>query len=488
MRLDYAEFMWTEEGTGRCKCRVTGGRDTGPRYPFQLRKGVRWRELAAFLLLAQEAATETTGMPGQLVALGLPRQLARHADNIWRSNPNWLRDLLWPGESPYIADRQVHELYVEIRNSGTTEPDICFKRGSLLISATLDGSQIQNIRGLADLLVVDGAGAYPQHQLLEEFAFPHSYEDLIELYKSAMTVEIKKALRETCFYDFGWIREHAPLPDLLKREPFDLQLGLPGPRERSMMAALGEASVSVAIPADLVGALCILSYLNNSKAVGIHPDYRFSHSPQIAHHIIKGEEPHYEACVVSLATADTISKHNYVALCIMPEISRRIIAPRALGKHRFAENLNYGDYRLLYDAPSTSGDYLRALEHRGLVSRANISVVESEPQDSTRSLKEGNPDMRAIMTFPYYLVHRQYNTCILLDQVDSPLTRIPTVMLLHRKYNEKLGDFLKLAIRDAWLDLQEYEVKILDTMSNLLADGKYLKYLNRFGGIHYLLR
>jgi hypothetical protein len=170
----------------------------------------------------------------------------------------------------------------------------------------------------------------------------------------------------------------------------------------------------------------------------------------------------------------------------MPKVSARVIASG--DQQQNGEAQHYGDYVFLADTASNSSFYFYELARNGVINRKDIKVLHLEADEATQALSLKDPNMRAILWFPYYYLNEVFNGCRQIHDKAHDFANKETILFYNNKFGEdpKRLKCLNIALRDAWLELKEGG-KSLDKVVDLLIDDvEYLKFLKRASGLHAL--
>jgi hypothetical protein len=276
---------------------------------------------------------------------------------------------------------------------------------------------------------------------------------------SDVDLELMAANRLGVFSDEDLIRQH-----LCKPEPIRVVLS----------------------PAN-AASLAILKYLKYMKGYNIEVDYKYAHSVEITKNALNRQFVQIpDVCSISIAGAavllNKLDSIEFEPFMVMPKISHAVIAPKESDP-----SYQRGEYLILNsDVPSTSLFYFEDLELNGEISRKNITVRNCEPDEITLVMREGNPEMRAIIAFPFYTFNYFANGSVILNDPSSQTASKLSLFFGHKTFMEdkEHSKFFNIAVRDAWIELKSAK-STLDMVINLiLEDREYLNFLKRCVGIY----
>ena len=250
----------------------------------------------------------------------------------------------------------------------------------------------------------------------------------------------------------------------------------------------GDTPIRVAIPAPVVGAQILFNYLKEVKGYNIEVLYRYPHAVELVRKISSGEfsEPP-DLCVVGtppLARLLNSSVGNdYKPLMLMPYLSQRIVSKKTKQK-----SLDHGRYMFINDDPSHPSFFFDDLEHSGKVRTSSVEVEHGEPDDAFAALKDGDPDLKAILFFPYYTVNTKFNGC---QELTNPLfdhNLHELVLVGHKKFthNNTRAQLLEIALRDAWLSLLEQPDLARRLNKKVLQEKERMTFIKRVSGLSHL--
>ncbi len=268
------------------------------------------------------------------------------------------------------------------------------------------------------------------------------------------------------------------------------QLGCQSPNVRSHLLNTARP-IRIAVPADLVGSVAVLRYLQEVKKFPVEVDFNFSHSPEIADTVFAERFlcPPDGIILSAPAASRVISARNrtdYAPLMFTPGLSRRVVAP--IGDRAGDRELARGCFLCLSESQSVSGSYLDALGKSGAISNTTIAVMNSEPHESTEALSSGDPLLRAIFVFPHYDLNTIFNNCQIVDTAEQLPTISQSILFLSKQLmNDSVSaELLNVAIRGAWLELRQSPEARRAAIELLLGDPEYLRLIERFCGLHQL--
>lgn len=249
--------------------------------------------------------------------------------------------------------------------------------------------------------------------------------------------------------------------------------------------------IRIAVPADLVGSVAILRYLQKVRNFPVEIDLNYSHSPEIVDTVFAERfiTPPDGLILSAPAASRVISAKNrtgYTPLMFTPGLSRRVVAP--IGASQVGDEFERGCFLCLSESLSVSGSYFDALGQKGALRNSSIVVKNSEPHESTEALSSGDSLLRAIFVFPHYDLNTIFNNCRVVDTTNRFPTISQSILFLSKQLmNDSFSaELLNIAIRGAWLELRESAQARSTAIELLLGDPEYLRLIERFCGLHQL--
>jgi hypothetical protein len=168
---------------------------------------------------------------------------------------------------------------------------------------------------------------------------------------------------------------------------------------------------------------------------------------------------------------------------LMPKSSRRIVASgKARKKSRAAGSKHYV---FMQDSPSGGLMYFNRLVDHGCLKSDGPAVTNMEIDEMGAVLESGDPDIRAIVWFPFYRLYEAFNSCFFVDDETFCMGLQDSVMLVHERISgdSAVAKALVTAIRGAWMELRE-ESSAREMAAELIVNNSnHLKLLKRACGI-----
>ena len=177
--------------------------------------------------------------------------------------------------------------------------------------------------------------------------------------------------------------------------------------------------------------------------------------------------------------------HNYSPIMLLPPVLQRIVANKsAETKLNNAQKLASGSYRSLFEFPSTAGVYFDQLVSSGTIGKNKIETIHREPDEIARDLRSDDPDVRAILFFPYCYLNQTLNNSEIIDQPDLPGQAASMFLfgadsLIHDRPQFQA---LQIALRDAWYELRRDPAARTSISSTLTGSPDFRRILERCSG------
>ena len=248
----------------------------------------------------------------------------------------------------------------------------------------------------------------------------------------------------------------------------------------------------VVCPWMMPGALAIFEYMKRIQGYHLEIDYEWGYSAEVRRAITKA---HFEEApdlfVLGIAPAATAvgqqSSVSYKPLMFVPSISHRVLTPKT-GSYEQPSSLRYGQYYFLYEEASTPEFCFDHLERQGFVSRKTVGISHLEPDEATKALAEGNPDLKMLMFFPHYQINELLSNCQVLRFPKEEMGLQEGVLFAHESLiaETKRLRCLNVAIRNAWLELRNKPKKLTHLCDQLVQEKRFTEFLFRFTGVHHL--
>ena len=265
-----------------------------------------------------------------------------------------------------------------------------------------------------------------------------------------------------------------------------MRLGMERDQRRVDNYLRREVPLRIAVDATSVPSIVIFEYLRQIKGYHFELDYRYADTTEMVKLLLGGSFPsRIDACVLSIAAFGSLhgktGKSSYLPLMLMPKVSHRVLA-----RGGAREEIGAGTYLFMTDLPGTSSFYFEDLVRRKVVDRAKTKVLHMDPDEVLPTLEEADDDYRAILFFPHYYLNRRINGSVFLDDPRTGRSAIEHVLLTHESIacNTEFSLCLDIAIRDAWLSIQEDERVLHKMIDSMLCDDTYLSFLARCCGLH----
>jgi len=239
--------------------------------------------------------------------------------------------------------------------------------------------------------------------------------------------------------------------------------------------------------------LVILKYLQLIKGYNIRIDFQYSHSVEMALHLIHGtflEPP--DLCTLTIATTASVlgnknCTRHFAPLMLLPSMSHGIIASNTTADFEPSKLVD-GRFMFMRDIPSSESFIFDDLTLGFSKKRKKDFTRHMEPSDVAINLKSGDPKLRAIIGFPYYHFNKVFNNCRGIDAAPKAALLKDTVLFGSQKVlrNKLLSVAIDVAIRDAWLVLRESKEWRNQIVHALLQDRDYIEFIKRCVGLHHL--
>ena len=239
------------------------------------------------------------------------------------------------------------------------------------------------------------------------------------------------------------------------------------------------------------GALVILEYLKRVQGYNLEIDYEWAYSAEVRRAITNGDfKVAPDLFVLGNAPAATAIGQKesmpYKPLMFVPSITHKIITS---GENTDSEAaLGSGEYQFLCEEASTPEFCFDALERHGLVKKKAVGTSHLEPDQATKRLSEGNPDLKMLMFFPHYNVNEILNGCRTLKLPIENNGIQEGVLFAHESlFSDSFRlRSLDIAVRNAWLELRSNPEKLNSLVRELVAEERFIEFLYRFAGIRSL--
>lgn len=243
--------------------------------------------------------------------------------------------------------------------------------------------------------------------------------------------------------------------------------------------------IRVAVPCTLPAGSVLFRYLRDIQGFNIELDSNFTHAVEIVRHLREGtfDNPP-DLVVLGVAPAATVlslpGSAGYSPFMLMPSLSQRVLSL----KSKKRSQVDRGEYVFLESEPSSASFYFHDLERMGVISRGRVSVRNGEPHEVFAEIREGNPDLRAILFFPYHEINRVFNGCTFVDSMEEGV-RNKAFLLASDSFSATKPRRLCLetALRNAWIELLR-SPSTVDTLTRELCESSsYSRFLTRSSGL-----
>lgn len=270
----------------------------------------------------------------------------------------------------------------------------------------------------------------------------------------------------------------------------DERLGLPGAEQPAFGVLQRHGRLSLAIEPSSVGPLVICSYLKYMRGLhlDIYFDFSISHdiSQQLSRKDFQKEE--YDFCHLATPVAARLLSANkacdYAPMIITPGSSYRIMAPQSA----HAEPQPGGYYNIISHVPSNCMMYYQELLDRKWLHRNRLAQVHLDHDEMVSAFQENNPDLRAILWFPYNELNRIVNGARFLDMPWNHCA-LNDILLAHQRIFAKpqLARAFNIVFRAAWLTMREQPSLLRAAVQHLLSNELYRRCMYRTSGIHSII-
>ncbi|NLF25945.1 MAG: hypothetical protein GX589_09865 [Deltaproteobacteria bacterium] len=284
-----------------------------------------------------------------------------------------------------------------------------------------------------------------------------------------------------------------PASDFDLNLPISGRLGIQANSAANRRALEACSPLRVAITVDQFGSLAIFKYLKHMRHFEIEVNFGCLTSSEMVKSCISGDlVKDSDACILSpYATAAVLAagdKSAYRPFMLMPKTSRRVVAPKKSGKNKNKQLASEGHYIFMRDSPSGGLMYFNRLMEQGCLKAGAVKTTHMELDEMGTMLSEGDPDLRAVIWFPFYRLHQAFNNCLFVDQESCRLGLQDSVLMVHERLlkNSAFAEALAVVIRGAWMELREDTAERELIAELLVQDPGHLKLLKRACGIKAL--
>lgn len=243
--------------------------------------------------------------------------------------------------------------------------------------------------------------------------------------------------------------------------------------------------VRVAISVVSAGVYALFWYLRRVKGYNIEIDNNFAYALEIANRILSGDPTidHDLCAIADVPSSMMVARsggHEYRPVMLLPSVCQRVIAPNANN----GVELTTGSYRLLCNTPSTADVYFRRLITNGSIKKRQIESSHREPDEAGSDLSTGDPDVRAILFFPYFQINQLLNGCKALDQPGLPDQNADMLLFGHASFisNRSRMLALQIALRDAWYELRQNPTLSAQAAADFTSVPDFRRVLERCSG------
>ncbi len=278
-----------------------------------------------------------------------------------------------------------------------------------------------------------------------------------------------------------------------------VRYGITSPSAQRALADELRRPLRVACALGSPAPLAIFEHLRVSAHLPIDVDTNYAYAIQILHHLVRGgSDAPPDLCAIGLAPAATLMNLAgavpYRPLMLLPAMSHRVLATRHRSAHRAFEPaaaklarppLESGRYLMLRDDPSTSTFYFDWLRRTKRISNHQIAIEHAEPDDVTAALATDDPDVRAILFYPYYDLSRLVCGARLVDQPEGSEHVKDCILFAHENIfrSPSLRTGIETLVRHGWLALRQQPELISRAVDRLLDTSHIVRFLERSCGL-----
>ncbi len=247
-------------------------------------------------------------------------------------------------------------------------------------------------------------------------------------------------------------------------------------------------SISIALQPSFFAAMMLFSKIKSEGWLNLELSSDFLHSKNLYDRVSNSDvEPDFFVLSIATAVKEGIfhddCRIEYFPLCIMPQSTHRVIAPR--NNKCKEQEISSGEYYLLLDSPGTGLVYFDELKKSQKLNARKVGLNHVEPKNLRNVLECGDYNTRAISWFPHYDIHVNYHDCVILDQHKNNLSHQGCVLLAHKRYlNSEMPLKLSHMIKKAWYLLLNKEKDFKTSVYQVLSDDKYAKSVFKSSGLY----
>lgn len=254
-----------------------------------------------------------------------------------------------------------------------------------------------------------------------------------------------------------------------------------------LLKRLRDRPLTIALHPAQSGSLAIFEHLRTVHRLPIWPNLRFAYSSEISGRAKVGSLIEVaQACVLpAAASAHLMSdpkRNQLVSVLPMPAVTHRIVTtPAAADWHRLR-------FAFVGDQPTSSQLLFERLRRFGAI--AKTKSVDMRHDEVSSALFAGNGDIAAISWFPNFWIYEQAGVARAFSPDANPQGHADlslhtnSWLFLHQSLasDPNFVSDLSIAIRDAWLTLQQHRPALRNAVEHILADSNYVEMVGRFAG------